>query len=150
MSLYLKKTHKGLVLFTHSGIVTNTIILTFEQHFITYPTQHTLRVDEHKHQLSTNKNLHENFVNHSCIPNAKIDWENLTLVSIRDILPDEEITYDYMTSDWDHEDPFECKCGAKYCRGNLQGAKYLDLAEQLYMFDDFSPYIRGMIVKNGS
>ncbi|TAL31771.1 MAG: SET domain-containing protein-lysine N-methyltransferase [Spirochaetes bacterium] len=58
-----------------------------------------------------------NFMNHSCDPNCWYEGE--MLVARRDIVPGEEITYDYATDctgrDWD----FQCMCGSRECRGRL-------------------------------
>ncbi len=57
--------------------------------------------------------------NHSCEPNAAFNSDSV-LVALRVILPDEEITYDYLTiplpaSPWN----FECECGAEKCRSRV-------------------------------
>jgi uncharacterized protein len=61
------------------------------------------------------------YVNHSCDPNAGL-IDSTTLVAMRDIEPDEEITFDYATvnsgvvgSDIE-TDNFECYCGSANCR----------------------------------
>jgi hypothetical protein len=63
--------------------------------------------------------------NHSCDPNTW--WANSdTIIARRDILEDEEITYDYATSDIDLELDMECQCGAPRCRGRITNRDYLD------------------------
>jgi uncharacterized protein len=58
-----------------------------------------------------------NFMNHSCDPTCWYEGE--MIVARRDIMPGEEITYDYATDctgrDWD----FQCICGSAQCRGRL-------------------------------
>lgn len=57
------------------------------------------------------------FINHSCDPN--LWWETDESFSARrDIKPDEEITYDYSSSDINPKSmpPIECRCGSKNCR----------------------------------
>jgi len=59
---------------------------------------------------------HGRFVNHSCAAaclSPGFDFE----IAVRDILPDEEITDDYGTLN--PEEPFECLCGSKNCRGRV-------------------------------
>lgn len=60
-----------------------------------------------------------NFMNHSCDPNCWYDHDD-ALVARRDILPGEEITYDYCSDatgrDWD----FSCCCASPRCRGTLR------------------------------
>lgn len=67
------------------------------------------------------------FVNHSCDPNCEMQKWNvcgLTRMAVfakRDILPGEEITYDYNFSLFDRNQGQVCKCGAKECRGVIGG-----------------------------
>ncbi|HOS41946.1 MAG TPA: SET domain-containing protein, partial [Spirochaetota bacterium] len=59
-----------------------------------------------------------NFMNHSCDPNCWYD-ANDTLTARRDILPGEEITYDYATDSTDRDWGFSCCCASASCRGSL-------------------------------
>jgi len=62
------------------------------------------------------------FINHSCDPNAKTDYmvyqgiKKIVIYAIRDILPGEEISYDYMFA-VDENDMVICNCGALNCKG---------------------------------
>ncbi len=66
------------------------------------------------------------FINHSCDPNceAVIEDGGIFIEAIRDIRPDEELTYDYQL---EQEGPitarlkrrYACRCGAASCRGTL-------------------------------
>lgn len=60
------------------------------------------------------------FINHSCDPNAAI-MGTKTVVALRDIRKDEEITIDYSMSD---ADPYwkgiHCTCGTKNCRKEIR------------------------------
>ncbi|MCS6834928.1 MAG: SET domain-containing protein [Anaerolineae bacterium] len=64
----------------------------------------------------------ERFMNHSCDPNT---WwaDDDTMVARRDILPGEEVTYDYATTDVDLPFAMICRCGSSNCRGVVT---YLD------------------------
>ncbi len=65
------------------------------------------------------------YFNHSCNPNSGIKGIN-TLVVIKNIKKDEEITYDYSTTEWTDDDSWgikwnkiwkiPCKCKSKNCR----------------------------------
>jgi SET domain-containing protein len=67
------------------------------------------------------------YINHSCSPNTGMRKEG-ELIALKDINPDEEITYDYSTTQWDTSDKWgedyeehwtmecECKCGSPKCR----------------------------------
>lgn len=65
------------------------------------------------------------FVNHSCDPNCETDQirGRMWIIAARDILPGEELTYDYNLYDGDDEAP--CHCGALFCRGSLYSERHL-------------------------
>ena len=57
-------------------------------------------------------------LNHACDPNARIVGRELR--ALRAIRPDEEITFDYETTEWDMASPFPCgctRCGGRTIRG---------------------------------
>ncbi len=59
-----------------------------------------------------------NYMNHSCQPNLGWKGEH-TLVAIKNILPGEEVTYDYATSDYEGingQSQMVCLCGSDQCR----------------------------------
>src|SRR5512133_1731570 len=60
------------------------------------------------------------FVNHSCNPNAGLSGQ-IALVAMRDIVPGEEITFDYAMAASSSVDEFDCACGAPACRGRVSG-----------------------------
>ncbi len=59
------------------------------------------------------------YLNHSCRPNifVKIVRERIYFYALRDIVPGEELTLDYIVS-W-HDDETPCSCGALNCRGTI-------------------------------
>jgi SET domain-containing protein len=61
------------------------------------------------------------YINHSCNPNSGSAQGWFTLVAMRDIEPEEEITYDYAMTDSEPEWSMECHCGAKDCRKKITG-----------------------------
>jgi uncharacterized protein len=65
------------------------------------------------------------FINHSCRPNCETDQirGKIWVISLRDILEGEELTYDYNLFDGEEDAP--CFCGAKRCRGSLYSREHL-------------------------
>jgi uncharacterized protein len=61
------------------------------------------------------------FVNHGCDPNCETDEIDgkVWIIALRDIRAGEELTYDYCLFDGDEDDPANCSCGAKNCRGTM-------------------------------
>jgi len=55
-------------------------------------------------------------LNHSCDPNSAIIGKK-TMMAIKDIKKDEEITFDYSFTDVDPHWKIKCNCGSKNCRG---------------------------------
>lgn len=123
-------------------IAVGAVILVFDRKFVTTPGRYHLRIDETAFQASFHPDAHENFINHSCSPNARVNWEDLSLVASREISVGEEITFDYLTSDFDEtDDHFNCRCGAPVCRGVIRGFRHLPRQEQLQLINTISPYL---------
>ena len=66
------------------------------------------------------------FINHSCDPNSEIVVERgrVFIDALRDIVPGEEITYDYSYEreggdDEAAETRYPCRCGTAACRGTI-------------------------------
>lgn len=74
-------------------------------------------------------------MNHSCDPNLGTKG-TVTFVALRDIKKDEELTFDYSTSE-DGLWTIKCKCGSKNCRKIIRGIKYLPLE----VYKKYLPYI---------
>ena len=67
------------------------------------------------------------FVNHSCEPNCEMQkWSvngfyRIGLFALRDILPNEELSYDYNFDNFNIETQQVCRCGSAKCRGYIGG-----------------------------
>lgn len=88
------------------------------------------------------------YLNHSCDPNCKLVLENnrLILVAIKDIKEDEELTYNYNTSEFDlGADSFECSCNANNCIKFIKGFKYLNKEQKEKIKEFLLPYLRKLI-----
>ncbi len=61
-------------------------------------------------------------INHSCDPNIGIKGQ-IVLLARRVILPDEEVCFDYDTTEVSPPPPhFHCQCGSAKCRGTINGS----------------------------
>jgi SET domain-containing protein len=73
------------------------------------------------------------FINHHCDPNCETVIENsrVFIEAVRNIKPGEELGYDYQLT-WESTDDaqelalYECRCGAKRCRGTMLDREPLD------------------------
>lgn len=91
--------------------------------FVQRPTYLSVQVDDDRHILLAPEFLQ--YINHSCAPNTFFDTTNGEVVAVRDIAPNEEISFFYPSTEWTMTQPFECFCGSANCLGQIQGAKHL-------------------------
>lgn len=119
--LYIKETEKGKSVFTSETIESGACILIFSG-----PVKHRKDMTDYEMWIQIGKDLWmgpsggpDDFVNHSCEPNAGLVEKNsnLVLVAIKHIEQNEEITFDYSTSMFEEPTAMKCTCGAKTCRG---------------------------------
>jgi SET domain-containing protein len=96
-----------------SHVVTDETLLTPEQHEfdLDYVGDKTILMQSP-----------EKFINHSCDPNTYVKTFHgvRTVLAMKPIKKDEEITYDYAING-DNDGTFECHCGSRCCRGVYQG-----------------------------
>jgi len=83
-------------------------------------TQRALQVDEDLYILTSEEEEPNDCFNHSCEPNLGFTGQ-IGLIALRDIQPEEELTFDYAMSDGGPYDEFECRCGQLTCRGKVTG-----------------------------
>jgi hypothetical protein len=62
-------------------------------------------------------------INHSCAPNCGAG-NAVQIVTMREIEPGEELTFDYAMTDGSDYDEFECLCGSNECRGTIRGSDW--------------------------
>jgi hypothetical protein len=122
---------KGLGIFSESSILQGTHLFTLTGERTDYDTicqlvdSGRLRNDDPLHIAEDNFLVLDslsNLFNHSCDPNLGVRRDG-ELFALRDILPGEELCYDYSTTvppGWSSADwSMECRCGSTMCRGIL-------------------------------
>ena len=103
-----------------------------------------LQIDENLFFVGNRDEIEEvDFLNHSCDPNCGIK-DRFKIVAMRDIEPDEEITFDYAMSE-SYYYSMRCLCGSEKCRKIITGDdwKILDLWKRYNNF--FSYYLQKKI-----
>ena len=114
-----KRIKKGEVVFVKSGhIVNSKEAKKLDKKFGEY----CLQITEDLYLCPTTyKELEDTkgYLNHSCNPNVGPDGE-ITFIALRNISPDEELTYDYATTT-PRNYKFKCNCKSKNCRGIVTG-----------------------------
>jgi D-alanine-D-alanine ligase len=66
--------------------------------------------------------------NHSCSPNC--DFDGLNILAIKNINIGQELTLDYARFLDENMEPFECRCGAPNCRGEISGIPHNSLTHR--------------------
>jgi SET domain-containing protein len=124
---------KGL--FAAADIAQGEMLLIYDGPVLDHPTRLSIQVDDDTHIEGTDDS--NSYLNHSCDPNAHVDWDGLCLRAKRDIAAGEEITCDYHTTDYELHEQFACRCGSAKCKGKIKGFKFLTKEEQL----DLAPWL---------
>ncbi len=86
------------------------VLINFDGPLIDHPTRYSIQIDENLHIEGTPES--NAFLNHSCMPNTYVDWKSLSLRALRDIGASEELTNNYLTTDWEVHERFICTCAA--------------------------------------
>ena len=95
----------------------------------------------------------EDFINHSCSPNAAIDFDKKCFVAIKTIKKNSEITFNYHTTEYDIEKMgggFDCLCGSKNCYKKISGFRYLSFSQKKRLEKYLSPFIKEKFRKEGT
>jgi SET domain-containing protein len=108
--------------------------------FVDSPSQHTIQLDARRHQAGTSEL--DDYFNHSCAPNCLLDVTALTFVAARAIAADEQLSFNYLTTEWSLDAPFSCWCAGPECVQEIRGFKHLPRARQLAMKPVISPFLR--------
>jgi hypothetical protein len=141
----------GFGVFARESIGQDELLIAYGGHIVTGEQLAKMASDPHQYSLQieedlylTSKGTPADYVNHCCDPNAGMYGATM-LVALRDILPNEEICWDYAMSDGSPYDEFHCTCGASNCRQVVTGNDWQipGLWERYSGY--FSPYLQRRI-----
>lgn len=117
----LKNTKKyGRGVFAHKKIKKGEVIAAFDGQIYDYDFEDWTD-DLYNHAIQIDKRLWRDskgmarYINHSCDPNCGIK-KRIQVVAMRDILPGEEITWDYEMTEKNPHWRMKCRCGTPICR----------------------------------
>ena len=82
------------------------------------------------------------YLNHACDPNLEIDLDAMCFAARRDIDAGEELTFNYLTTEWDMASGFDCLCGSDRCFGTIRGFAHLSPEEQAALLPSAAAHIR--------
>jgi hypothetical protein len=136
----LRETVKGKSVFARLPIAPDEVIFIFEPNFTTQPNQYSIQFDHNQHLKSLGQI--NDLINHSCSPNCYIDFTQFLFKSLKLINQDEEITFNYLTSEWQLTFPFDCQCGHLNCLNQIQGFKFLSLTQRQLLKPLLSPFLK--------
>jgi hypothetical protein len=103
-------------------------------------TRYTVQLDEVLHVDPAGAPW--GYLNHSCAPNCRIDFERWCLVTTRDVAEAEPLTFNYLVTEWDMVSPFRCQCGGPGCLGRITGLKHVSAEARRRLLPSVSPYLR--------
>jgi len=78
------------VLCANAAINEHEVLITYDGPIIDHPTRYSIQIDDGKHIEGTPES--NAYLNHSCAPNAYVDWNGVCLRALRPISRAEEIT----------------------------------------------------------
>jgi hypothetical protein len=79
-------------------------------------------------------------INHSCTPNCGAG-NAVQIVTMRDVEPGEELTFDYAMTDGSDYDEFTCLCRSHACRGTVRGSDWRSKTIHHRYAGFMSPYL---------
>ena len=92
--------------------------------FFSEPNYLTIQIDMGRHITLVPGFLQ--YCNHSCNPNIFFDTTTMEVTALKDIKPNDELSFFYPSTEFEMAQPFICYCGSKDCLQNIRGAKYTD------------------------
>ena len=130
IEMKLVKGYKGL--YARKDFIAGSVIFPLKGRISKRATKYTVQLSKDKHidfPLIRKPNDHLEYawqyVNHSCEPSGYVNAEEFTFCAMRNIRKGEEITFNYLTTEYELATPFLCGCRAEKCFGFIQGYKFL-------------------------
>lgn len=130
----------GRGVFATEAIAAGELLIRLAPVFVATAGQYTIQLDEDRHQAGTGEI--DDFLNHCCEPSAALDAEQLCFVAVRPLAPGDEVTFNYLTSEWDMAEAFACRCGAGRCFGDIRGFRHLGRDRQEALAALVTPFLR--------
>ena len=129
----------GRSLLALENIAEGEAIISLDGRVVPVPDKYTIQIDEGRH-LAPDGRIWA-FANHSCLPNALVDFGQSALVALTPIRPGEEVTFNYLTTEMALAAAFKCGCGAPSCVGTIAGFRHLSWSEKMGIRPWLSTYL---------
>ena len=137
--LGVRDTKKGKSLIALAPIEKDELLIQFNGTLLPHPTKNSLQIDEGKHLEGPGEI--DDCLNHSCTPNGYIEFSTLSFRAIHDVIAGEELTFNYLTTEWDMANKFLCDCGSATCVHEIKGFRYLSLTQKQKLRPLLSPFL---------
>jgi len=146
----VKLKDKGKALLANKDFKKDEVIMKLEGEIKTYDempfegSEYALQIDDDIF-LDSEHWMMGDFINHGCNPNIKIDFENMNFAALKDIKKGEEITFNYLTTEYDmirDKLDFDCKCNSRNCLKRIKGFKFLTKAQKLKLKPMLPPFLK--------
>lgn len=133
----------GFATFAKVPIRAGSRFLHVEGHRLSFPTTHTIMMEETSHLLFA---AGAQYLAHSCEGNVRICVDEinnaLECEALRDIPAGELVSFNYNSTEWDMASPFSCLCGSPECSVTIRGYKHLTSAQRLRVQPLITPAVR--------
>jgi hypothetical protein len=128
-------------------IRTGELVFRIEGMQVGNPSRFSVQIDERWHvdlahgasESEIIRNHPWRFMNHSCNPSVRIVGREVR--ALRPVLPGDEITFDYDTTEMEMAEPFDCRCGSEECRGWIGGFVHLEPTHRERLRRLLAPYL---------
>ena len=156
------KADKQMGLFATDDIPKNAILYVLRpMNCLKAATTYTIQYDDNLHIPDESLKVAK-YTNHGCDPNVNFffvetDEKEIQVtasgkrylvycVAKKDIVKDEEIRFDYLTTEYDMKEKFNCSCGSPLCKKEIQGFKYLSNELKLNHRDLIAPHLKKYLI----
>jgi|SRR5215217_5605323 len=131
------KLHRGFKgLFAKRDIIAGSVIFHLKGSISTRANKYSVQLSRDKHidfppvrKPNDDLDYAWQYVNHSCDPNSYVNAGDLCFSALTNIREGEEITFNYLTTEYELATPFQCRCGSTTCFGFIRGYKFLTAAQ---------------------
>ena len=86
------------------------------------------------------------YLNHSCEPNLVV--RHRTLIATRPILANDQLTFNYNTTEFDMAEPFACGCGAPTCLGLIRGYRHLSTEHRAHLRPLLAEHLKRLAIED--
>ncbi|MBF0333245.1 MAG: SET domain-containing protein [Alphaproteobacteria bacterium] len=129
----------GRALIALDDISQGEVIISLEGRVVSTVDKYTIQIEEGRHLAPEGNGWA--LANHSCLPNAAVDFSRFAMIALTHIRPGEEVTFNYLTTEMDMVEPFFCGCGAPHCPGTVAGFRHLSRPQKLALRPHLSAYL---------